>query len=113
MKLIAGIIFMMPFIQGLEFLVCSKNKCFKKVAKYKEEKDYEYINNLYAKCYIVLGAILGIFCNILNVCYTWFNANPKRLLIVLLIVLISELFMDTFVNIRLKIDKLDEELNKK
>lgn len=104
---------MMPFIEGLEFMICSKNKWLRSVAKYKELDDkYEYINMLYAKCYMALGAIVGIFFNIMNICYTWFSANPKRILIALLIVLVSQLFMDTFVDVRLKIDKMDEEEKK-
>lgn len=113
MKIIAMILFLMPFIQGLEFFVCSKNKWLCKVAKYKEEKDYEYINQLYAKSYMALGAIVAVFCNIINFLYDIFSKSPKHIFIALVIVLVSELFMDTFVDIRLKVDKLDEELEQK
>lgn len=113
MRIFAMILFLMPFIQGLEFLACSKNRWLCKVAKYKEEKDYEYINKLYAKSYMALGGIIAIFCNILNFLYDWFCKTPKHVLFALLIILVAELFMDTFVDIRLKVDKLDKELELK
>lgn len=107
------ILFLMPFIQGVEFWICSKNKLLMKVAKYKDKENYEYINQLYAKSYMALGAIVAVFCNIINFLYDIFCKSPKHILIALLIVLISELFMDAFVDIRLKVDKLDEELAEK
>ncbi len=113
MRIISMILFLLPFIQGLEFLICSKNKWLSKVAKYKEEKDYEYINKLYAKSYMCLGGIIAIFCNIINFLYDCFSKTPKHILFALIIILVAELFMDAFVDIRLKVDKLDEELKQK
>lgn len=113
MRIIAMILFLMPLIQGIEFLICSKNRWLAKVAKYKEKENYEYINKLYAKSYMGLGAIIAVFCNIINFLYDIFCKSPKHILIALLIVLVAEVFMDAFVDIRLKVDKLDEELEKK
>lgn len=113
MRIFAMIIFLIPFIQGLEFLACSKNRWLYRVAKYREKENYEYINKLYAKSYMCLGAIIGVFCNILNFLYDWFCRTPKHLLWALGIILVAELFMDAFVDIRLKVDKLDKELEEK
>ena len=48
MRIIAMILFLMPLIQGIEFLICSKNRWLAKVAKYKEKYkigDFYYESN--------------------------------------------------------------------
>ena len=92
----------------LEILyITSKSRKLKKFARYKEKENYEYVNKLYATCYIWLGLVVAIFGTILNICYNLFWASPKRIFFCLLLVMVLEIFMDAFVNIRLQIDDYD------
>lgn len=109
LKIISAIIFFLPFLQGILFLIASKNEKFKKIAKYKESKNYKYINKLYAMSYCCIGFIVGIFFNIINLCFDIFSNNPKYLIFSIFIILASKIFMDTFVNIRLQIDEYDNK----
>lgn len=106
-KIISAIILFLPFFEGLLFLLASKNQKLKKIAKYKSIDNYTYINKLYAISYCCLGLIVGVFFNILNICFTIFSKNFTNIIFAILITLVSKIFMDTFVNIRLQVDEYD------
>ena len=112
-RIISAIIFFIPFIKGIIFFICSKTTKLKKIAKYKEDENYNYINKLYAISYSVLGLICGIFLNILNICFNFFSKSPISLIFSLGIIMCLEIFMNTFVDIRIKIDEYDKEHNEK
>ena len=109
MKILVGILFFIPFFQGILYFISKKNKKFSRFAKFKEEENYEYKNKLASTCYLCLGLIIGFFGNILNLCYDFFVQSPIRIIIVIAIILISEIFMDAFINIRIQIDDWDEQ----
>lgn len=110
-KIISGIIFLIPLIKGFIYFLCSKTTKLRKFAKYKKDTNYNYINKLYAISFTCLGFIFGLFLNILNICFEIFSKSPKNIIISLVIVLVLEIFMNTFVDIRLKIDEYDKEHN--
>lgn len=112
LKILSIIILFFPFLNGIGYWLTSKSRRLKNFAKYKEKENYEYVNKLYAICYIILGLIVGIFGIILNICYGLFWSSPKRLLICLVIIMVLEIFMDAFVNIRLQVDEYDKTHNK-
>lgn len=107
LKIISAIILFLPFFQGLLFLLASKTKKFKKIAKYKNDDNYTYINKLYAISYCCLGLIIGVFFNVLNICFTIFSKSIKNIIFAILVILVSKIFMDAFVNIRLQVDEYD------
>lgn len=109
LKVMSIIILLFPFLNGIGYFLTSKSRKLKRFARYKEKENYEYVNKLYATCYIWLGLVVAIFGTILNICYNLFWASSRRLFFCLLLVMVLEIFMDAFVNIRLQIDDYDKK----
>jgi O-antigen/teichoic acid export membrane protein len=108
-KIISAIVLFYPLLAGIIVLISSFNIKFKKIARYKEDNDYKYINRLYAKTYIVLGWVVFLFGNLMNYFYPIFSFNRMGPIIAFLVAYMAKSFMDVLVNVRLQVDEMDRK----